>query len=257
MGLRPTQGNEKLHVASCLSSRAERPQGAESRDLHFSRLPRLSHVLRMFFARAKPKGRGLDVSPTRRSFILDLAMTAIVCLLRGVNLGGHKKISMQALRDICLSLKLRGPQTYIQSGNVVFATAERDLDKLARRIEDCIEKGHGFPSKVILRTVAEMRNVVARNPFAARKNLDPAKLVVSFLAEAPTAEAGKLLSKINVGPEELSLSGRELYIYFPDGQGRSKLPAVLDRTLKVPATFRNWNTVSKLLAMAEDLESAG
>jgi len=98
--------------------------------------------------------------------------------------------------------------------------------------------------------------VVARNPFASRKNIDPAKLVVSFLAEAPTADEAKRLAEIKAGPEELRVSGRELYIYFPDGQGRSKLPAILKRTVKIPATARNWNTVNKLLAMAEELEAA-
>jgi uncharacterized protein (DUF1697 family) len=183
-------------------------------------------------------------------------MTAIICLLRGVNVGGHNKIGMDSLRDICSSLKLRSPQTYIQSGNVVFGTPERDLSKLARRIEDCIEKGYSFRPTVMLRTAAEMRDVIARNPFAARKNIDPGKLVVSFLAGSPAAEVAKRLSEIKVGPEELRVSGRELYIYFPDGQGRSKLPAALDRAAKIPATARNWNTVNKLLAMAEALESA-
>jgi uncharacterized protein (DUF1697 family) len=183
-------------------------------------------------------------------------MTAIICLLRGVNVGGHNKIGMDSLRDLCSSLKLRNPQTYIQSGNVVFATNEKDLGKLARRIEDCIEKEHGFRPTIMLRTAAEMRAIIARNPFASRKNIDPGKLVVSFLAEAPTAEAAKRFTEIKVGPEELRVSGRELYIYFPDGQGRSKLPAALDRAAKIPATARNWNTVLKLLAMAETLESS-
>jgi uncharacterized protein (DUF1697 family) len=163
---------------------------------------------------------------------------------------------MDSLRDVCLSLKLRSPQTYIQSGNVVFGATERDLGKLARRIEDGIEKGYGFRPNVMLRTAAEMRDVIARNPFVSRKNIDPAKLVVSFLAEAPGAEDAKRLLEIKVGPEELRVSGGELYIYFPDGQGRSKLPPALDRTVKIPATARNWNTVNKLLAMAEALESA-
>jgi uncharacterized protein (DUF1697 family) len=101
-----------------------------------------------------------------------------------------------------------------------------------------------------------MRGVIARNPFASRKNIDPAKLVVSFLAQAPGAAEAKLLSGIKVGPEELYVSGRELYIYFPDGQGRSKLPVALDRAAKLPATARNWNTVLKLLAMAEEIESS-
>jgi uncharacterized protein (DUF1697 family) len=163
---------------------------------------------------------------------------------------------MDVLRDICSSLKLQSPQTWIQSGNVVFVTAEKDLHKLATRIESCIEKELGFRPDVILRTAGEMRRVIARDPFASRKGLDPAKLHVSFLAKAPTAAEGAKMLAINVGPEELRLEKQELYIYFPDGAGRAKLPAALARTVKIPATARNWNTVNKLLIMAEALESS-
>ena len=101
-----------------------------------------------------------------------------------------------------------------------------------------------------------MREVIARNPFKARIGLDPAKLIVSFFADVPGAEVrGKVLG-LKAGPEELHINGRELYIYFPDGMGRSKLWPVLDRTLKMPVTARNWNTVAKLLAMAEALEAS-
>jgi uncharacterized protein (DUF1697 family) len=181
-------------------------------------------------------------------------MTVAIALLRGVNVGGANKISMDRLREICLSLKLRDPQTYIQSGNVVFGTTERDLARIARRMEDAIEKSHSFRPHVILRSAAEMRAVIANSPFAGQPELDPAKLIVSFLAEAPSADVPKKLLSIKVGPEDLRISGRELYIYFPDGMGRSKLPPVLERRLGIPATARNWNTVAKLLAMAEVLE---
>lgn len=183
-------------------------------------------------------------------------MTPVIAMLRGVNVGGHNKISMEVLRDICGSLKLRNPQTYIQSGNVVFGSAESDLAKLAARLESAIEKRCGFRPFVIVRTAAEMRDVVARNPFAGRMNLDPAKLAVFFMATQPMPEVSQKLLDISVGSEEIRPSGREIYIYFPDGTGKSKLPPVLDRTLKMPATARNWNTVNKLLAMAEEPATA-
>lgn len=183
-------------------------------------------------------------------------MTAVVCLLRGVNVGGHHKIGMEALRDICLSLKLRNPQTYIQSGNVVFGYGEADVANLAARVESAIEKRFGFRPIVMLRTADDIRAVMKRNPFAARKDLEPAKLAVSFLLETPAAEIARRLSALKVGPEELHVVGRELFIYFPDGMGRSKLPAALERTIKIPATARNWNTVKRLLVMAEDLEAS-
>jgi uncharacterized protein (DUF1697 family) len=177
-------------------------------------------------------------------------MAVVIGLLRGVNVGGHNKISMDDLRAICVSLRHRSPKTYIQSGNVVFDTTETDMAKLAHRLESAIEKRLGFRPSVILRTAADMREVVARNPFAGRAGFEPAKLYVFFLTDAPSAEIRSKLATINVGPEEIRPAGREIYIYFPDGMGQSKLPPVLDRALQMPATARNWNTVNKLLEMA-------
>jgi len=177
-------------------------------------------------------------------------MAVVIGLLRGVNVGGHCKISMQELRSICVSLGLRDPQTYIQSGNVVFGATTRDVAKLADRLESAIEKQLGFRPKVILRTADDLRKIVGRAPFGERPDFNPAKLAVLFLADSPPAEVRSKVLAIKVGPEEIQSEGRELFIYFPDGMGRSKFPPVLDRTLKMPATARNWNTVNKLLAMA-------
>ena len=179
-------------------------------------------------------------------------MNSWIALLRGVNLGGHNKISMEVLRDICVSLKLRNPRTYIQSGNVVFSSPETDPAKIAARIESAIEKRCGFRPSVMLRTAAEMRDVVARNPLAGRPDIHPGKFAVFFLAGAPAVEIAGKVKAINVGQEEIHPSGREIYVYFPEGQGQSKLLPALNRTLKMPATARNWNTVLKLLAMAEE-----
>jgi uncharacterized protein (DUF1697 family) len=183
-------------------------------------------------------------------------MTAMICLLRGVNLGGHNMIKMEALRALCESLGHRSVQTYIQSGNVVFQTNETDAAKLAAKIESAIEKQHAFRPDVVLRTAGEMRSVVAKNPFAKRKGIEPAKLAVTFLASEPVAEIQDAVRKIKPDVEELYLIGRELYIYFPDGQGRSKLVPVLARAMKNSGTARNWNTVMKLLEMADKLEGA-
>ena len=185
-------------------------------------------------------------------------MTVVISMLRGVNVGGHNKIKMDALRALYVSLKLEDVATFIQSGNVVFRTKERELGKVGKRIGDGIEKSFGFRPEVILRTVEEMRGVVARNPFAGRKDVEPGKLLVWFLAAEPEAEARKKVFTVKMEREELRLDERELYIYFPDGQGRSKLSmAAVERALKVSGTGRNWNSVLKLLEMAEGLEGAG
>jgi len=181
------------------------------------------------------------------------AMAVIISMLRAVNVGGHNKIKMEALRALYESLKLRDAQTYVQSGNVIFRTDERDITRLAKRIEDGIERKFGFRPSVILRTAAEMKEVVARNPFAKRCGIAPGKLLVSFLASDPGKEAREKVRQVKCDPEELRIEGRELYIYFPNGMGGSKLSlARLEKTLKTPGTGRNWNSVTKMLAMAEE-----
>ena len=183
-------------------------------------------------------------------------MAVIVSMLRGVNVGGHNKIKMEALRLLYESLGLRDAQSYVQSGNVVFRTKERDLSALAKRIENAIERGFGFRPTVILRTSSELRDVIARNPFATRRDIEPNKLLVTFLASDPGADARALALNNRTEPEELRLDGREAYIYFPNGMARPKLswPAI-ERVLKTSGTGRNWNTVNKLLEIAEKLES--
>ena len=184
-------------------------------------------------------------------------MTVVISMLRGVNVGGHNKIKMDALRALYTSLKLRDAQTYVQSGNVIFRTDERDIARLTKRIEDGIERKFGFRPDVILRTAAEMRDVVARNPFAKRRGIEPGKLLVTFLASDPPAEVREKVRQIKCDPEELRIEGRELYIYFPNGMGRSKLStAKLEKTMSTPGTGRNWNSVTKMLEMAEKLEAS-
>jgi uncharacterized protein (DUF1697 family) len=185
-------------------------------------------------------------------------MAVIISMLRGVNVGGHNKIKMEALRALYESLRLRDAQTYVQSGNVIFRTDERDVSRLTKRIEDAIEKKFGFRPDVILRTAAEMREVIARNPFAKRRGIQPGKLLVSFLASDPGEEGREKIRQMKCDPEELRIEGREIYIYFPNGAGHSKLPwAGLGKMLKTAGTGRNWNSVTKMLEMAEKLEALG
>jgi uncharacterized protein (DUF1697 family) len=182
-------------------------------------------------------------------------MVVIVSMLRGVNLGAHNRVKMEELRALYESLKLREPQTYVQSGNVIFKTDERDLTKLARRIESAIAKKFGFHTDVMLRSTAELRDVVRRNPFAKRRGIEPSKLLVTFLASDPGEEARAKVRAIKTEPEELWIDGREAYIYFLDGMARPKLswPAIA-KILKVSGTGRNWNSVTKMLEMAERME---
>jgi uncharacterized protein (DUF1697 family) len=184
-------------------------------------------------------------------------MPVLVAMLRGVNLGPHNRIKMDALRDLCGSLDLLDVQTYVQSGNIVFRTKERNLSSLAKKIRSGIEKKFGFSPEVILRSTSDLREVISRNPFAKMKDIEPGKLLVDFLSSEPSPEACTSVRAIKTDPEKLHIDGREMYIYFPNGAGRSKLswPA-LEKILKTPGTARNWNSVTKLLAMAEGLEAS-
>jgi uncharacterized protein (DUF1697 family) len=184
-------------------------------------------------------------------------MTAIVSMLRGVNLG-KRRIKMDALRSLYESLGLKEPQTYIQSGNVVFRASSPDLAKLSKRIENGIEKEFGFHSDVILRTAADLRGVISDNPFRKRAGIEPAKLLVAFLGGDPGTEIRKRVMVMDCAPDELHCIGRELYIYFPNGMARPNFKwPVLERMLQTSYTGRNLNTVTKLLEMAENLELPG
>jgi uncharacterized protein (DUF1697 family) len=178
-------------------------------------------------------------------------MLTVITLLRGINVGGHNQIKMDALRALCESLGLKEPRTYVQSGNLVFKTEERNLVRLAGRIESEIEKKFGFRPGVIQRTSSDLKNVVAKNPFARRSGIDPRKLAVVFFNEAPAAEACDQVLAMKAQGEEVHIDGREFYIYFPEVMGRSKLFAAIGRKLQ-SGTTRNWKTVTTLLDMANE-----
>jgi uncharacterized protein (DUF1697 family) len=185
------------------------------------------------------------------------AMAVAISLLRGVNVGGHHKIGMGELRELYEALGLRHAQTYVQSGNVVFRTGARDFTRLSKRIADAIEQRFAFRPGVILRTAADLRGVIAANPFASRRDLDPSRLLVQFLASEPPADVRERILRIESEPEELRMGGRELYIYYPNGIARPKVPwTFIEKILQTPCTGRNWNTVRKLLEMAESLEGS-
>jgi uncharacterized protein (DUF1697 family) len=178
-------------------------------------------------------------------------------MLRAVNVGGHAKIKMEALRALYISLKFENPQTYLQSGNVIFKTSDRNLHAISKRIQSAIEKEFSCSTDIILRTTDDFRSIIKKNPFAKRANIEPGKLQVFFLAGDPGDQARKALLDQKFSPEELYAVGRELYIYFPNGQGKSKLPFPrIYKLLQTPGTGRNWNSVTNMLEIAERLESA-
>ena len=183
-------------------------------------------------------------------------MTVFVELLRGVNVGGHSRIKMGALKTLHESLGLRRVETLLQSGNVLFATNLRDRAKLRQRIEQELERRFDLKVEVILRSLGEIRDVVERGPLLSPRT-DPSRLLVMFLSGVPDARSLADLVKSHTGPEMLEPRGPEIYLYYPEGVGRSKLSgAFMERKLGMSGTARNWSTLTKLLARGERLEEA-
>jgi uncharacterized protein (DUF1697 family) len=183
-------------------------------------------------------------------------VTVYVSLFRGINLGGKRKVKMDALRALHASLGLDGAQSLLQSGNVVFAGEETDAAALAERIARGFEKTFGFSSDVILRTLAEIRSTLERNPFAGRPEINPSRLLVTFLAGDPDASGLERLAPYARSSEEIRLSGRELYLHCPDGIADTKLtmPAI-EKHLGTTGTARNLNTVNRLRDLAAALHA--
>ena len=177
-----------------------------------------------------------------------------ICMLRGVNVGGHNKIKMDALRDLCESLGYSGARTFIQSGNVLFHTEAKEADRIASRLSEAIGERFGFRPDVIVRTAAELRSSAARNPFAGRAEIDGARLLVTFLATEPSPAARDKVLSMKTGGEELQFAGRELYVYFPIGMGQSKLSMPALTKALGSQTGRNLNSVLKMIEMAEEME---
>ncbi len=184
-------------------------------------------------------------------------MTVIISFLRGINVGGHHLIKMDALRELYTSLGMQDVQTYLQSGNVVFRIKGRNHAKLAKRVEDALEQKFGFRVDIVMRTSSELSDVISRCPFAKRRNLDPKKLAVIFLKDTPGSDCLRAALKIKTAPEELQIDGQEAFVYFPNGMARPRMswPSI-KRTLKTSGTGRNWNTVTKLFELAQTMETS-
>jgi uncharacterized protein (DUF1697 family) len=184
-------------------------------------------------------------------------MTVYVSLLRAVNVGGTSVIKMDALRRVYESMGLRDVRPLLASGNVVFRSRIKDREQLVKRIMQEIERRLGLDVEVIVRTLAEVESLVERGPVLSPR-ADPAKLHVMFLASVPAAAAQAELVKWHKDgklPEMLELRGPEIYLYYPNGVGRSKLSnAVMENKLGVAGTSRNWHTLTKLIEAGRMLQ---
>jgi uncharacterized protein (DUF1697 family) len=178
-------------------------------------------------------------------------MPTQIALLRGINLGPNRRIAMGELRELLTGLGYDDVRTLLQSGNIVLGT-RLGPEKLARTLERQIAEGLGVDPAVIVRSRDELAAAIERNPLGDVAG-DPKRHTVYFLAGKPDADAVRELERADVAPEAFAAAGRELYTWHPDGIQKSPLVKLVAKApLGVTWTARNWNTVTKLLALAEE-----
>ena len=177
-------------------------------------------------------------------------MQTFISMLRGINVSGQKKIRMAELQSLYESLGLEHVQTYVQSGNVVFDSAEHDTEKLMKSIEAQIETTFGFSVPVLIRTKDDFQHVLSSHPFAQE---DPARILVTFLYERPEQSMWNDLNQYKDKVDEFALGEQEIFLFCPGGYGRSKLSNnYFEKKLGVIATTRNWKTINALYMVASE-----
>ena len=180
------------------------------------------------------------------------SVTTWVALLRGVNLGRNRRLAMADLRSLLEALGHRDVRTYVQSGNAVFSTPPRSAAALATGIERTIAERLQMDVRVIVRSRDELASVVDANPLEEATQ-DPARYYVIFLEADPTTDRIQAIDPAAFEPEEFRFGDRAVYAWYRGGTRASRLDRVLsERGLGVLTTAHNWNTVTKLLDLADD-----
>ena len=180
-------------------------------------------------------------------------MNTYIALFRGINVGGSNILPMKELVVRLQSLGCENVRTYIQSGNAVFRHAEHSPPRLSARIRAAIRDSHAFAPDLLILTVGRLERAVASNPFPDAET-EPSKLHLFFLAAVPENPDIDSLQKMRVESERFVLKTDVAYLHAPDGIGRSKLAARLEKALGVSGTGRNWRSVCKILEMATQFD---
>ena len=178
-----------------------------------------------------------------------MATTRYACLLRGVNVSGARKITMSALRSLCESLGHADVETYLQSGNIVVSTRAAQ-SKLGPALSEAIGKEFGHADvDVFVLSAADLETIIKKNPLA--RGRDPKWLHVTFLEKDVKPAAFEAIERDRYLPDEFAIGPRVIYLFCPNGQGRTKLNnAFFERKLGLRATTRNWQTTNNLWKLA-------
>lgn len=181
-------------------------------------------------------------------------MTVYISLLRGINVSGQKRMKMADLRTMYEELGLEKVKSYVQTGNVIFQSNDNPATLVAQ-IEARIEVVFGFSADVQVYTVNDWRAIINDSPYLNDADKDRKRLLVTLLAEVPDSQRIQDLGEIDSANDEYHIRDQVIHMYCPEGYGRSKLSNNFwESKLKVRATTRNWNTMNKLLELAESLD---
>ena len=176
-------------------------------------------------------------------------MNTYVALFRGINVGGNCSLPMKELVAALEEIGARRVRTYIQSGNAVFESVEKNLARLSKQLSAEIMMRRGFEPHVHILTIEALAKVIAENPFPEAV-IDPSSLHLGFLSSPPKSTDLKKLSSLKKESERFYLTENVFYLHAPEGVGRSKLAASSEKILGVSMTDRNWRTVCKVMEMA-------
>ena len=176
-----------------------------------------------------------------------------IALLRGINVSGQKKILMADLRSLLTKSGYKNVETYIQSGNIIFDSSEAEKTILENQISQLIKETYGYDVPVLVVDSEYLKTVIENNPFLKEDPaLDITRIGVTFLADYPNDESESILEGINYPPDKFLLGKKEIYLYLPNGFGRTKLTnTFFEKKLKIKATSRNWKTVNKLFEVSK------
>ena len=176
-----------------------------------------------------------------------------IALLRGINVSGQKKIAMKDLALLFESMQFSGIQTYIQSGNVLFTSPTQKEEKLTEKIEQTLAKKFGFEVQVVIRTLNEWEKLSKNHPFLRKEQTGKDGRYVTLLRDTPDKKALPALTPYCSEGEEFVAAGREIYLSYPAGFGKTKLTnQIIEKKLGTVATTRNWNTVQAIRNLLSD-----
>ena len=177
-------------------------------------------------------------------------MITYISLLRGVNVGG-RKILMTELKQLYESLKFKRVKSYIQSGNIIFRSSNPEIKALEEEIESKLLENYDFQIPIFIRTITELNKIIESNPFT---DDDLKNIYITFLKDKPINVPVNLIEDRKDASEKFLINQREIYLFLPNGYGRTKISNnFFESKLKLPATTRNWRTVTQLYNLAKDL----